>query len=50
MTNETLNLKKQFSLGFGNQGGGGSSSTFNTLKKQTASERMPVNIISSDNN
>jgi hypothetical protein len=48
MTNETLSLKKQFSLGFGNQGGG--ASTFNTLKKQTATERMPVNIISSDNN
>ena len=43
MTSDSLDLKKAFSGGFG----GGS--TFST-KKSTATERMPVNIISPDNN
>lgn len=46
MTQETLGLKKQFSAGFGAGGGGG----IGTMKKQTATERMPVNIISSSDN
>jgi hypothetical protein len=43
MTSDSLDLKKAFSgcfgSGFGGQG-----------KKQTVTERMPVNIISPDNN
>lgn len=45
MTQETLGLKKQFSAGFG-----AGNTGLGTMKKQTATERMPVNIISSSDN
>ena len=41
MTTDSLELKKGFSGGFGMPG---------STKKATASERMPVNILSPDNN